>query len=170
MNPFPIRDMLFGKSLKSLILLGTSRSSGLCVDLRLPLFMLPALLCQSRNLLLTLSQHLIGHRQLLKTLRVLHTKLLDIGRIGWAVPKSRELGDNSLNQLIIVEAQGSLMTFNSLEVRNPLALGSDLRPLYLLRRQLWLGLWLLLFGLLLFGLLLLRFLLRLRDGLTCQLG
>jgi hypothetical protein len=99
------------------------------------------------------------------------SSVCDIGRIGWAVPKPRELGDDSLNQLIIVVAKGSLHSLHLFEISKMLALGSDLRPLDLLGR--WLGLLLRLLGRRLLRLLrfrLLRFLLRLRDGLTCQLG
>ena len=76
-------------------------------------------------------------------------QLLHMGWIRWPIPKPRKLSDGSLNQLIIVVAKGSLMTFDSLEVRNPLALGCQRSQLFLSRRhlRLWLLLWLLLWRL-----------------------
>ena len=157
---------------KCLILLGTSRSAGHRVDLRLLSLMHAALVCQSRDLLLTLSQHLIGHRQLLKTLRVLHTKLLDIGRIGWAVSKRGELLHDCRNQLVVVVPKGRLHSGQLFEISNMLTFSSNLRSLDLRRRhlRLWLGLPLRIGLLRLLRMLrLLRFRLPLLLGLTDQL-
>ena len=151
MNAFPIRNVLSRELFEMLILLGTSGSAGHCVEVRLLSLMHAALVCYRSDPLLTLSQSLIELSQPLKSCGISLAQLLHMDGIGRPVSKRGKLGDGSLNQLIIVVAKGSLMTFNSLEVRNPLALGSDLRPLYLLRRWLGLLLWLRLLLLWLFG-------------------
>ena len=136
MNPFPIRNVLSRELFECLILLGTSRSAGHRVEVRLLSLMHAARVCYGSDPLLALSQSGIELSQPLKSCGISLAQLLHMDGIGRPVSKRGKLGDGSLNQLIIVVAKGSLMTFNSLEVRNPLALGSDLGALYLLGRHL----------------------------------
>ena len=141
MNLFPIRDVLCRELLEMLILLGTSGGAGHRVEVRLLSLMHVARVCYRSDPLLTLSQSLIELSQPLKSCGISLAQLLHMDGIGRPVFQRGKLGDGSLNQLIIVVAKGSLMTFNSLEVRNPLALGSEMSPLDLLRRWLGLLLW-----------------------------
>ena len=96
---------------KCLILLGTSGSAGHCVEVCLLSLMHAALVCYRRDPLLTLPQQLIELSQPLKSCGISLAQLLHMGGIGWPVSKRGKLGDDSLNQLIIVVAKGSLMTF-----------------------------------------------------------
>ena len=66
-DTLPIWDMRCSLFFEGLVLCGASGRSGSCVDLRLLLFMVPALLSQGSDLGLVLPQRVVGCRELVET-------------------------------------------------------------------------------------------------------
>ena len=104
--------MLSRELFEMLILLGTSGSAGHCVDLRLLSLMHVARVCYRSDPLLTLSQQPDRIEPAFEILRdQLGASCSTWTGSGGPFSKRGKLGDGSLNQLIIVVAKGSLMTF-----------------------------------------------------------